>query len=86
MLPGLNLTNEQLFFIGFAQTWCTKTTTEIAKIALIADMHAPSNCRVIGSLTNMSEFSTAFKCPVGSSMNYGKQCEIWETSNDKFIK
>jgi endothelin-converting enzyme len=81
LLPGLNLTDEQLFFIGFAQTWCTKTTPEIAKLALVSDAHASPKYRVIGSLSNMPEFSRAFKCPTGSLMNPRKRCQIWLTSN-----
>ncbi len=77
LLPGLNLTDEQLFFIGFAQTWCTKTTPEMTKSALITDMHAPAKYRVIGTLSNMPEFSKAFKCPIGSPMNpKRKKCQI----------
>jgi endothelin-converting enzyme len=83
LLPGLNLTDEQLFFIGFAQTWCTKTTPEIAKVAVITDAHASPNYRVIGSLSNMPEFSRAFKCPIGSPMNPGKRCQMWLTSNNE---
>ncbi|CAF3701692.1 unnamed protein product [Adineta steineri] len=84
LLPGLNLTDEQLFFIGFAQTWCTKTTFENANIALSTDTHAHPKYRVIGSLSNMPEFSKAFKCLKGSSMNPEKRCEIWLTS--KIVK
>ncbi|CAF1385129.1 unnamed protein product [Rotaria sp. Silwood1] len=77
LLPGLNLTDEQLFFIGFAQTWCAKTTPEMAEAALVTDTHAHPKYRVIGSLSNMPEFSKAFKCPKGSPMNPEKRCQIW---------
>ena len=82
LLPGLNLTDEQLFFIGFAQTWCTKTTPEMIRQSLNADTHAPAKYRVIGTLSNMAEFAKAFKCPEGSPMNPGKRCQIWLTSKD----
>jgi predicted metalloendopeptidase len=81
LLPGLSLTDEQLFFLGFAQTWCTKTTFENAKTALVTGMHAHPKYRVLGSLSNMPEFSRAFKCPIGSPMNPRKRCQIWFTSN-----
>ncbi|CAF4208182.1 unnamed protein product, partial [Adineta steineri] len=35
-------------------------------------------------LSNMPEFSKAFKCLKGSSMNPEKRCEIWLTS--KIVK
>ena len=77
LLPGLNLTDEQLFFIGFAQTWCTKTTPEFAKAAVVTDTHTHPKYRVIGSLSNMPEFSKAFHCAMGSPMNPEKRCQIW---------
>jgi predicted metalloendopeptidase len=70
-----------MFFIGFAQTWCTKTTPENAQAALVTDTHAHPKYRVIGSLSNMPEFSKAFKCSIGSPMNPKKRCEIWLASN-----
>ncbi|CAM4899204.1 unnamed protein product [Rotaria socialis] len=79
LLPGVNLTDEQLFFIGFAQTWCTKTTPEMARAALVTDAHAHSKYRVIGSLSNMPEFSRAFKCAMGSPMHPEKRCQICKT-------
>ena len=77
LLPGVNLTDEQLFFISFAQTWCTKTTPRAAQVALVSDTHALAEYRVIGSLSNMPEFSQAFHCPAKSRMNPEKRCQIW---------
>ncbi len=83
LLPGLNLTGEQLFFIGFVQTWSTKIMPKVVKVALVTDTHASSKYRLIGSLSNMPEFSRVFKCRKGSPMNSNKRCRIWLTSDMK---
>ena len=33
--------------------------------------------RIIGSLSNMEEFSEAFKCSAGRRMNPKKKCKLW---------
>lgn len=71
------LTNEQLFFVGFAQTWCSKLTPAATRQRLLTDPHSPPRFRVIGAATNLPAFATAFQCPVGSPMNPVKRCEIW---------
>ncbi|XP_055369767.1 endothelin-converting enzyme 2b isoform X2 [Betta splendens] len=76
-LPAVNLTNDQLFFVGFAQVWCSVRTPESAHEGLVTDPHSPPRYRVIGTLANSPDFSRHFSCPVGSTMNSGKRCEVW---------
>ncbi|VTJ50772.1 Hypothetical predicted protein [Marmota monax] len=76
-LPTLGLTNDQLFFLGFAQVWCSVRTPESSHEGLITDPHSPSRFRVIGSLSNSKEFSEHFHCPLGSPMNPHHKCEVW---------
>ncbi|XP_015172376.1 PREDICTED: endothelin-converting enzyme 1 isoform X2 [Polistes dominula] len=76
-LPGLNLTHRQLFFINFAQVWCSAETSELTALQIEKDSHCPPKYRVIGPLSNMAEFSTEFNCPVGSRMNPESKCEVW---------
>jgi endothelin-converting enzyme len=76
-LPDVNLTDEQLFFVGFAQTWCTRVTRRATEMAVAVDRHTYSKYRVIGSLSNMQEFAHAFDCLPGSLMNRQQRCEIW---------
>lgn len=73
----MNFTQNQLFFIGFAQVWCSVNTPEALKIQIRNDPHTPSQYRVIGTLSNSPQFSDAFNCPKGSSMNPEQKCNIW---------
>lgn len=76
-LPGLNFTHDQLFFISFAQGWCGVVTKEFEVSMVHTDTHSPGRFRIIGSLQNMKEFSTVFKCPSGSYMNPVNKCNVW---------
>ncbi|XP_076831918.1 endothelin-converting enzyme 2b isoform X3 [Brachyhypopomus gauderio] len=76
-LPALNMTNDQLFFVGFAQVWCSVRTPESAHEGLMTDPHSPPKYRVIGTLSNSPEFAQHFHCPLGSPMNSGHRCEVW---------
>ncbi|CAB1348497.1 unnamed protein product [Coregonus sp. 'balchen'] len=73
-LPAVNLTNDQLFFVGFAQVWCSVRTPESAHEGLMTDPHSPPKYRVIGTLSNSPDFAEHFQCPTGSPMNSGHRC------------
>ncbi|XP_072887825.1 endothelin-converting enzyme 1-like isoform X3 [Hemitrygon akajei] len=77
VLPALDLTNQQLFFLGFAQLWCSKRTPESIHIGLITDNHSPSMYRVIGAVINSIDFAKHFNCPEGSPMNPVQKCDVW---------
>uniref|UniRef100_A0A1B6E866 Endothelin-converting enzyme 1 n=1 Tax=Clastoptera arizonana TaxID=38151 RepID=A0A1B6E866_9HEMI len=76
-LPALNLTHKQLFFLSFAQVWCSATTEEATNLQIEKDPHASSKFRVIGSLSNSLDFAQEFNCPLGSKMNPVEKCEVW---------
>ncbi|KAL0277066.1 UNVERIFIED_CONTAM: hypothetical protein PYX00_004479 [Menopon gallinae] len=75
--PGLEMTHKQLFFLSFAQVWCSSSTAEATVRQLERDIHPPSKFRVIGPLSNLPEFAEEFNCPVGSKMNPKEKCDIW---------
>lgn len=77
LLPAVNLTNDQLFFVGFAQVWCSVRTPESAHEGLVTDPHSPPRFRVIGTLSNSPDFSRHFSCAEGTPMNPGSRCEVW---------
>ncbi|XP_076293708.1 M13 family metallopeptidase neprilysin 3 isoform X1 [Lasioglossum baleicum] len=76
-LPGLNLTHRQLFFLNFAQVWCSAATSEAISLQIEKDSHCPPKYRVIGPLSNLPEFASEFNCPLGSRMNPVHKCEVW---------
>ncbi|XP_063218947.1 endothelin-converting enzyme homolog isoform X2 [Bacillus rossius redtenbacheri] len=76
-LPGLNFTHRQLFFLSFAQVWCSASTDETTDLQIEKDTHSPPRFRVVGPLSNFDEFSKEFKCPMGSYMNPKSKCEVW---------
>jgi predicted metalloendopeptidase len=71
------LTEEQLFFVSFAQGWCFLATPEYRKMRAVADSHADPVHRVNGVVSNTPEFHEAFGCDVGTPMHPEKTCEIW---------
>ncbi|KAE8421745.1 hypothetical protein BDV36DRAFT_280350 [Aspergillus pseudocaelatus] len=72
-LPGLSkFTKEQLFFISYANWWCSKTTAEAARKAIYSDPHAPKPARIIGTMENSREFKEAFNCPTKKPV-----CKLW---------
>ncbi|KAF5283679.1 hypothetical protein FQA39_LY17254 [Lamprigera yunnana] len=75
-LPGLNYTTNQLFWISFAQFWCSYDGIEYLKV-LLTDPHPPSRLRVIGTLSNSESFSKDFNCPLDSPMNPKNKCKVW---------
>ena len=77
LLPGLNLTQKQLFFVSFGQLWCSKYRDQALKRLIKTDAHSPGIFRVIGTLQNNEDFAKAFNCPKGSKMNPEKKCSVW---------
>ncbi|KAG8180916.1 hypothetical protein JTE90_020143 [Oedothorax gibbosus] len=77
LLPGLNLTHEQLFFLNYAQIWCGVMRPEAAVNIIRTGAHSPGRFRVIGALSNSKDFIEAYNCPLGSTMNPEHKCEVW---------
>lgn len=74
-LDGVN--NDQLFFLAYAQTWCTTATMEAELAQALMDPHAPPRFRVNGSLANLPEFGAAFGCAPGTPMQRSEMCVVW---------
>ncbi|CAI5687043.1 unnamed protein product [Oreochromis niloticus] len=76
-LPALGMTNHQLFFVGFAQVWCSVKTPESSHEGVMTDPHSPPRFRVIGTVSNSREFSKHFGCKADTPMNPNHKCELW---------
>ncbi|GBM20157.1 Neprilysin-1 [Araneus ventricosus] len=77
LLPGLNLTHDQLFFLNYAQIWCGSMRPEDALSKVRSSVHSPGPIRVLGPLSNSYDFAKTYSCPVGSRMNPKKKCSVW---------
>ncbi|CAG7835465.1 unnamed protein product [Allacma fusca] len=77
-LPGLeNLSHDQLFFLGFATTWCENVTPEKARELLLVDVHSPGRFRALGGVMNSPAFAESFGCPRKAPMNPRNKCVLW---------
>ncbi|CAL7950563.1 unnamed protein product [Xylocopa violacea] len=78
-LPGLEaFTNDQLFFLSFANLWCERGDPDRLVIEAKLDQHSVPRLRSIGSLSNNQDFADAFSCPLGTPMNPQTKCDIWK--------
>ncbi|XP_046453383.1 neprilysin-like isoform X8 [Daphnia pulex] len=77
-LPGMErYTPEQLFFLSYANVWCSNEIPESLEDQVLFGVHTPPRYRIIGPLSNLVEFSEHFQCPVGSTMNQPNKCIVW---------
>lgn len=77
VLPVLNYTTEQLFWISYGIGNCEKMSNEMLRLNIQVDSHSPSRFRLNGVVSNSFAFSNDFHCPVGSPMNPIKKCKVW---------
>ncbi|DBA02082.1 TPA: hypothetical protein N0F65_011149 [Lagenidium giganteum] len=70
-------TDDKVFFVAFAQNFCTKATDNILRTQLSSNAHAPSRWRVNGAVMNSAAFAHVFQCPASSAMIIQDKCEIW---------
>jgi putative endopeptidase len=69
----------QQFFLGFAQSWCTKYRPEQARLRAATDPHSPPYWRVNGPLGNLKAFKSAFQCAETQKMvrTASNECVVW---------
>ena len=57
--------------------WRGSQTEALIRQLAVTDPHPNAKLRVIGTLSNMPEFRTAFKCAAGTAMVRKESCQIW---------
>jgi predicted metalloendopeptidase len=70
-------TDDQLYFLAYAQSWCDKLTPEVLETRAHSNPHSPPMWRVNGVIVNQPGFGPAFRCAAGAAMNPGKPCSVW---------
>jgi putative endopeptidase len=72
------LSVNQLYFLSYAQAWCTKINATLEMALMLNDEHSPPRLRVNGPLSNNKDFHRAFGCASGTRMNPAEgQCPMW---------
>ena len=72
-LPGLEFfSQEQLFFVSYANWWCGKSRRDTAINRIYTDPHAPKWARILGTMANSREFRESFQCKEREPT-----CELW---------
>lgn len=71
------LTDDQLFFVAYAQSWCSIQTPQIEKQLVTIDPHSHPRWRVNGPLSQFATFAEAFACRPNTPMNPNARCEVW---------
>ncbi|CAN8016247.1 unnamed protein product [Ixodes persulcatus] len=77
VLPGLNLTGDQLFFLSNAMGWCQNIRKEKLRSDVQYDPHSPTKYRVNLPMGNSPDFIAVFACSEDSPMNIKKKCSMW---------
>ncbi|MGH9378087.1 MAG: M13 family metallopeptidase [Terriglobia bacterium] len=72
-------TPEELFFLGYAESWEENIRPELERLYVTSDPHPIARFRVNGPLSNMPAFAAAWGCKAGDPMvrPAAKQCKIW---------
>ena len=68
-------TAAQRFFLAYASVWRNNIREDALRVRLNTDSHSPGRYRVLGPLSNLPEFWSAFGCPSG--------CPMWRAEAER---
>jgi predicted metalloendopeptidase len=76
--PIDGLSQEQRFFLSYAQTWRNRQRAEQERLYIQTNTHSPPRFRVRGPLANMPEYAKAFSCDPGKTLlSESERANIW---------
>ncbi|HSI91829.1 MAG TPA: M13 family metallopeptidase, partial [Adhaeribacter sp.] len=72
-------TQDQRFFLAWAQNWRVNATDQFLRQQVMTDSHSPGKFRANGPLANMPQFFKAFNCKPGDPMvrPEAERIKIW---------
>jgi predicted metalloendopeptidase len=70
-------TEDQLFFLAYGQSWCSKIRPEVLELMAKTNPHSPPRSRVDGVVADVPAFAEAFACKAGAPMRPAKACGVW---------
>lgn len=76
-MPGGTYSNDQMFFISFAQTYCRTRDPEREMIRVNNGRTPTEKIRVNSALAHVPEFQAAFQCSSPSKMVAPKRCNFF---------
>lgn len=75
MIEGYS--DDQLYFLAYAQSWCSKDTPERLETMAHANPHSPPRWRVNGVIADQPGFAAAFECRAAAPMAPANACTVW---------
>jgi putative endopeptidase len=70
-------TEDQLFFLAYGQSWCSKIRPEVLELMAKTNPHSPPRFRVDGVVADVPAFAQAFSCKASTPMRPAKACGVW---------
>ncbi|KAH0554081.1 neprilysin-like [Cotesia glomerata] len=77
LLPWLNLNIDQLFYLTYAQSYCTKISMPNFVISLYENTILSSRVQIYATATNNKAFGELWNCPEGSQLLPNFSCRIF---------
>ncbi len=76
---GEPYSDEQIFFLAYAQGWCSKETPQFLEMLARTNPHSPPRYRVNGPMADVPGFAAAYSCKPGAPLAPPKEkvCAVW---------